>query len=95
MNKAGQPLVDNFNAPELIDYVDDFRKGARTLWGHTLMARTKDFGWQSERARQTFGDSREKRFSFYHQVGSRYQPGSQTMEYLKTLEPIPERILGS
>jgi hypothetical protein len=35
MNKYGQPLVDNFAAPELRPYLEDFRKGGRLLWEHT------------------------------------------------------------
>jgi len=35
MNKYGQPLVDNFDAPELQPYLEDFRKGGRLLWEHT------------------------------------------------------------
>ena len=36
MNKYGQPVVDNFDAPELRPYLEDFRKGGRLLWEHTL-----------------------------------------------------------
>ena len=35
MNKYGQPLVDNFDAPELRPYLENFRKGGRLLWEHT------------------------------------------------------------
>jgi hypothetical protein len=35
MNKYGQPLVDNFDAPELAPYLEDFRKGGQLLWEHT------------------------------------------------------------
>ncbi|MFA5393307.1 MAG: hypothetical protein WC081_04465 [Candidatus Ratteibacteria bacterium] len=35
MNKYGQPLVDNFDAPELQPYLEDFRKAGRLLWEHT------------------------------------------------------------
>jgi len=35
MNRYGQPLVDNFNAPELKPYLDDFRRAGKLLWEHT------------------------------------------------------------
>jgi len=35
MNKYGQPLVDNFDAPELRPYLEDFRKAGQLLWEHT------------------------------------------------------------
>ncbi len=36
MNKYGQPLVDNFDAPKLRPYLEDFRKGGLLLWEHTM-----------------------------------------------------------
>ena len=33
MNKAGQPFVDDFHAPELTPYVEDFLAGARWVYG--------------------------------------------------------------
>lgn len=35
MNKYGQPLVDNFDAPELRPYLEDFRKAGQLLWEYT------------------------------------------------------------
>ena len=35
MNKAGQPFVDDFHAPELALYVEDFLAGARWAWEET------------------------------------------------------------
>ena len=40
MNKYGQPLVDNFDAPELCPYLEDFREAGRLLWEHTKRGRT-------------------------------------------------------
>ena len=39
MNKYGQPLVDNFDAPELRPYLEDFRKAGQLLWEHTKRRR--------------------------------------------------------
>ncbi|MFH2069094.1 MAG: hypothetical protein ABII89_06520 [Candidatus Omnitrophota bacterium] len=36
MNKYGQPLVDNFDAPELRPYLEYFRKAGQLLWEHTV-----------------------------------------------------------
>ncbi|MFH0796834.1 MAG: hypothetical protein V2A65_07245 [Candidatus Omnitrophota bacterium] len=35
MNRYGQPLVDNFETPELKDYLDDFQQAGRFLWEYT------------------------------------------------------------
>jgi hypothetical protein len=93
MNKAGQPFVDDFESPELAPFVGDFRKGARALWGHTLMGRGLDFGWESLLARKHFGDSQAKRFEFYHKVGARFAGGKAALEKVKDLTADPDEIL--
>ena len=35
MNRYGQPLVDNFEVPELKPYLGDFQQAGRFLWEHT------------------------------------------------------------
>jgi len=40
MNKYGQPLVDNFDAPELRPYLEDFREAGQLLWEHTRKRRS-------------------------------------------------------
>jgi hypothetical protein len=93
MNKAGQPFIDNYDASELQNFVEDFRNGARVLWGHTLLERALNFGWLSETARKCFGPSRKDRCEFYHQVGKKYAPGMREIERVKALEAAPKSIL--
>ncbi len=93
MNKAGQPFIDNFEAPELKPFVEDFRKGARILWGHTLLARALDFGWQSQNAKRAFGEDRRERCAFYHEVGCRFGAGSKQREALRGVQAVPEAVL--
>ena len=93
MNKAGQPFVDDFDAPELAPFVEDFRKGARALWGHTLLCRGLDFGWESATAKRHFGDSQKRRFEFYHEVGKRFAAGKAGLETVKGLLADPSEIL--
>ena len=69
MNKAGLPFVDDFNAPELAPYIDDFIEGADMLWGHTFLARNFGIGYASKWAESRFGDSRRKRNEFYARAG--------------------------
>jgi hypothetical protein len=93
MNKAGQPLVDDFSALDLQPFVEAFRKGARTLWGHTMLARTLDFGWLSGMADAHFGDSRRKRLDFYRSAGERFGPGRGQREAVSSLPCDPATIL--
>ena len=39
MNKAGQPFVDDFSAPELAPYIEDFLAGARWIYDRSLAGR--------------------------------------------------------
>lgn len=95
MNKAGQPFIDNFAASELQPFVEDFRKGARVLWGHTLLERSLNFGWLSGAAQAHFGNSRKDRCDFYHQIGSTFSPGIKELMRVKGLETSPKSILAS
>ncbi|MCE5314514.1 MAG: hypothetical protein ABFD49_08635 [Armatimonadota bacterium] len=69
MNEAGLPFVDNFHAPELAPYIDDFIKGAYFLWGHTFLSRAADMGFASEWARAHFGNDRPAKNDFYERIG--------------------------
>lgn len=69
MNKAGLPFVDNFNAPELQPFVQDFLSGAQFLWGHTFMARYADAGAASEWANSAFGSNRKQKLDYYTKLG--------------------------
>lgn len=90
MNKPGQPFVDDFDAPELAPFVEDFRIGGRALWGHTLMARAADFGWGSAQAEDLFGKDREPRLRFYRNVGTELSPGFDTLERVRKAPPTPK-----
>ncbi|MCE5322220.1 hypothetical protein LLG46_02765 [bacterium] len=69
MNKIGLPFVDDFFAPELAPYLNDFLDGAYFLWGHTFLARAAEMGFASEWARFHFGDDRPGKNSFYTRIG--------------------------
>lgn len=91
MNKAGLPFVDNFQAPELKPYVEDFLRGAAFLYGHTLLARHADFGFFSDGAKAAFGDDRKAKNDFFEKAGSFPIPDESKIEKLKAdagkLEP--------
>lgn len=74
MNKGGLPFVDNFAAPELAPFVEDFIEGAYFFWGHTFLARNAGIGFASEWARHHFGDDRAKKNQFYAKVGRLIRP---------------------
>lgn len=69
MNKLGLPFVDNFQAPELQPYVNDFIEGAMFFWGHTLLSRYAGIGCASEWAKSNFGNDKSKKNAFYAKVG--------------------------
>jgi hypothetical protein len=69
MNKAGLPFVDDFQAPELAPYVEDFLDGAYFFWGHTALARCAGMGYGGDWARHYFGNDRKSKREFYTQVG--------------------------
>jgi hypothetical protein len=74
LNKHGLPFVDNFAAPELAPYVDDFIDGGFFLWGHTFLARKAGIGWASDWAEALFGTDRAARNAFYARVGRLADP---------------------
>jgi len=73
MNKPGQPFADNFETPELSPYAADFARGARFVYGHTVLGRYAGFGAASAAARSLFGADRAARQAFYTEAGS-YEP---------------------
>jgi hypothetical protein len=84
MNKAGLPFVDNFKAPELADYINDFVHGAEFFYGHTLLARWADFGYFSKAAQAVFGDDRKAKNAFFAEVGIKAKPNRGLYELLKS-----------
>lgn len=93
MNRLGLPFVDDFHAPELMPYVEDFLRGARCIYGHTLLARYADFGWFSEAAQKAFGDDNAARVEFYAEVGSGPAPSCAVCDQLRSAAD-PDEILG-
>jgi hypothetical protein len=89
MNKLGLPFVDDFSAPELQPYVQDFMDGARCLYGHTLLAVCADFGYLSPGSISAFGDDARARRLFFTKVG-RNIPSSESMDKLAKLKGAAE-----
>ncbi|MEN6522080.1 MAG: hypothetical protein ABFD46_13135 [Armatimonadota bacterium] len=83
MNKAGLPFVDNFAAPELADYVEDFVKGAQFFYGHTLLARYADLGYFSPAVEAAFGKDRKAKNQFFTKIGSSAKPSLSLYESLR------------
>jgi len=79
MNKAGQPFVDDFAAPELAPYIEDFVSGALFFWGHTALARRAGMGYSSDWARHYFGLDRSAPRDFYTRVGRTISPAEATL----------------
>ena len=88
MNKAGLPFVDNFNAPELMPYVNDFVEGAWCIYGHTILARYADFGYFSEGANSMFGDDIAAKNAFYTKIGKAGLPIPRTKSVSFEVEKI-------
>lgn len=100
MNKTGLPFVDNFGAPELQPYIQDFLDGAFFFWGHTLLARNAGMGYMSEWAEAHFGSNRRAKNEFYARVGRLVGPEESKMivsgRDLKFASPADVlRILGA
>jgi len=94
MNKYGLKLVDDFDVPELEPVRQVFLDGAHFIYGHTLMQRALDLGYQSEWA-QSHLPSRRERNDFYTQVGRLVPPGQAGLARLRRLSAAmsPSNIL--
>ena len=96
LNKLGLPFVDDFSAPELQPYVQDFLDGAYFLWGHTFLARYAGIGFNSDWARAHFGGDRIKRNEFYTAAGRCARPGKQAANALRHLsQASPQEVLAA
>jgi hypothetical protein len=73
MNSYGQKLADDLDAPELIPLRELFLAGAYFIYGHTIMQRVLDLGYQSEWAK-AYLLTRRERNDFYTQVGRLVPP---------------------
>ena len=86
MNSFGQKLVDDFAAPELEPVRQDFLDGAYFIYGHTVMQRHLDLGYQSQWAQAHLPDRRQRN-AFYTQLGRRMPPGRECQKMLYELSP--------
>lgn len=96
MNKAGQRLIDDFDAPALAPYRQAFVDGADFIWGHTVMTRELQSGFGSEWAKR-FLPNRGQRVRFYTEVGHRIAPGGGAWDRIAqdTLYSGPDAVLSA
>lgn len=95
MNKAGQPLLDRFDAEPLAPHRTDFLRGADWAYGHTVMERALGRGYQSEWARHEL-PRRGERNAFYTALGALVEPGPGAVERLRGIgERSPEGVLSA
>ncbi|MGM0401988.1 MAG: hypothetical protein ACQEQT_11920 [Chloroflexota bacterium] len=87
MNKAGQRLVDDFESEALRPFHTDFMQGADWLYGHTLMQRALERGYQSEWAKEHL-PGRTERNAFYVQIGRLVEPGTDGLVRVARLNGV-------
>ena len=85
MNKAGQKLVDDFDAAELAPVRQAFLDGAHFVYGHTALQRALGLGYQSDWAR-THLPSRRERNAFYTRMGYLVEPGQAGLAQLRRMD---------
>jgi len=85
MNKAGQRLVDDFDAEPMRPLRRDFVAGARFVYGHTAMQRALGLGYQSDWARRHLPRRRDRN-AFYTEVGALLEPGIAGLQRLGALD---------
>jgi hypothetical protein len=84
MNSFGQRILDDFDAPELQQVRRAFLDGAHFVYGHTVMQRTIDLGYQSQWAKMHL-PARNDRNQFYTQMGYKIPPGNRGLDKLRSL----------
>lgn len=94
MNKAGQKIVDDFDAEPLRPLQADFIAGANFVYGHTALERALGWGYQSEWTRQYLPERRDRN-AFYQEVGRLVAPGSEALARVAQLAAVrdPQAIL--
>lgn len=90
LNKLGLPFVDDFSAPELQPYIEDFMRGAYFFWGHTVLAGKAGMGFDGEWSNAHFS-TRAQKNDFYTKVGRLARPSATLDSSLK--EATPEQAL--
>jgi hypothetical protein len=84
MNSPGQRLVDDFESPELRDFVPLFLDSAHAIYAHSVLQRKAELGYGSDWARQHFPDMTSQK-GFFQTVGGRLEP---RLEHL--LDGLPQ-----
>lgn len=94
MNSPGNRLMDDFDAPELAPVHQAFLDGAYFIYGHTVMQRVKQMGYQSDWAKATMPTRRERN-DFYTALGRATPPGAEGQARLAgvTAEMTPADVL--
>lgn len=93
MNKLGLPYVDQFNAPELKGYLQDFLDGAHFIWGHTLLERYASMGYFSPQVEDAFGNAHLRKNKFFTLIGRLPVPDAEKREHLTGIHLDPENLL--
>lgn len=88
MNSFGQKLVDDFDAPALAPYRQQFLDGAYFVVGHTLLQRALGLGFHSTWAVDHFPE-RPARNAFFIKVGRHAPAGARGAALLRSLAPSP------
>ncbi|HCE46257.1 MAG TPA: hypothetical protein DET40_22150 [Lentisphaeria bacterium] len=70
MNKKGQPFCDDLNGSVLKEFKGTFLRGARTLVGHSILARFADFAYLGSKAENIFGTRIADKNKFFESVGA-------------------------
>lgn len=91
LNKLGLPFVDNFFAPELQPYMQDFADGSYFFWGHTVLARKADMGFASDWADANFISRAEKNV-FFAEAGRLIRPQT-CIDWSRLKEASPKEAL--
>ena len=76
MNSPGQKFVDSFETSELAPLAPVFIKGARIMYGHTVLQTHARMGYTSKWASIHFTDTRSKN-DFFEELGSRLRPSDK------------------
>ncbi len=84
MNSPGQRLADDFESPELRDFVPLFLESAYAIYAHSVLQRRAKLGYGSDWAGQRFPYLASRK-QFFRRVGSRLAP---RLEHL--LDGLPQ-----
>ncbi len=95
MNSDGNRLVDDFDSPALAPHRETFRKGALTLWGHTLLLGCIGSGLIGEWSAAHFGSDRRARNAFFASAGEKPYPSAKAWEAIQEMgaEAAPDDLL--